>query len=182
MGAPTSSATIEFPASGIDDEIRELLEDEGVRFKERDPRELDYILELEFPHYDLETEIEAGIFHLYNCEARYGEFTELEQKLIEKKIPFDRVSRMDWGRVPGLRVFRPGDPNFDHFFPHDDEGAVVVSVAKVREIIKYPTPEETREYGNHIHYKKLTDLAAYLDQAFPTYPPLSDFVKEEDRE
>ena len=95
MGAPTSSANIEFPAAMIDGEIRKLLEEEGVRFK---PQAFGPGLELDSPAYDLDTEIEAGIFHLQNPEARYGEFYDLEELLVQKGLPFDRTSYMDWNR------------------------------------------------------------------------------------
>jgi hypothetical protein len=130
MSAPTSSATIEFPAAMIDGEIRKLLEEEGVRFK---PQTFGPSLELDYPAYDLDTEIEAGIFHLQNPEARYGEFYDLEELLVQKGLPFDRTSSMDWNRPPELRVFRPGEPPFDHYFPLDHEVyEPVVSVVKLR--------------------------------------------------
>jgi len=161
MGAPTSSATIEFPASAIDDEIRKLLEEEGVRFKPSPG------LELDSPAYDLETEInEDGIFFLNNPEARYGEFYDLEELFVQKGIPFDRTSYMDWNRPPELRVFRPGDPHFDHYFPLDSDAyEPVVSVTKIRELLALPMPTH--------------EIQAYLENLFPNYRPLTDWVKEE---
>ena len=163
MGAPTSSATIEFPAAMIDGEIRKLLEEEGVRFK---PQAFGPSLELDSPAYDLDTEIEAGIFRLQNPEARYGEFGELEELLIKKGVPFDRTSNMDWDRPPELRVFRPGEPNFNQYIPLDHEAyEPVVSVVKLRELLALPMPTH--------------EIQAYLEKDFPAYPPLTNWVKEE---
>jgi hypothetical protein len=168
MSAPTSSATIEFPAGRIDEQIRKLLEEEGVRFK---PQISSPGLELDSPAYDLETEIkEDGIFYLNNPEARYGEFSDLEELLVQKGIPFDRTSYMDWSRPPELRVFRPGDANFDYCFPLDSDGyEPVVSVAKIREFLAL---DDAGEEG-------ASAIRRYLEEEFPAYPPLKDCVIEE---
>ncbi len=163
MSAPTSSATIEFPAAMIDGEIRKLLEEEGVRFK---PQAFGPSLEMDSPAYNLDTEIEAGIFHLQNPEARYGEFYDLEELLVQKGLPFNRTSHMDWNRPPELRVFRPGEPTFNHYFPLDHEAyEPVVSVVKLRELLAMPMPTH--------------EIQAYLEKDFPAYPLLTDWVKEE---
>jgi len=163
MSAPTSSASIEFPAAMIDEEIRKLLEEEGVRFK---PQAFGPSLELDSPAYDLDTEIEEGIFHMQNPEARYGEFYDLEELLMQKGIPFDRTSAMDWNRPPELRVFRPGEPPFDHYFPLDHEAyEPVVSLGKLRELLALPMPTH--------------EIQAYLEKDFPAYPSLTDWGKEE---
>jgi len=163
MSAPTSSATIEFPAVRIDEEIRKLLEEEGVRFK---PQAFGPGLEFDSPAYDLETEVsEEGVFRLHNPEARYGEFYDLEEMLVQKGIPFDRTSSMDWNRPPELRVFRPGEPPFDHYFPLDHEAyEPVVSLEKLRELLALPMPTH--------------EIQAYLEKDFPAYPSLPDLVKE----
>jgi hypothetical protein len=160
MSAPTSPATIEFPASAIDEEIRKLLEEEGVRLKPGPG------LELDSPAYDLETEInEDGIFYLHNPEARYGEFYDLEEMIVQKGVPFDRTSSMDWNRPPELRVFRPGEPAFDHYFPLDHEAyEPVVSLGKLRELLALPMAAQ--------------EIQAYLEKDFPAYPSLTDWAKE----
>jgi hypothetical protein len=166
MSVPRSSARIEFPLSSIDDEIKELLLEEGVQFKEGS-REL--LLEPEDPLPYLEVEVEDGIFFMDNSEARYGEFKELEDLLIQKSIPFDRTSRMDWDRPPERRVFRPGQPAFDHYFPLDHEAfEPVVSVVKMRELIAIVDAGE----------QEASAIRKYLNDLFPTYPPLADWVKE----
>jgi hypothetical protein len=165
MSAPTSPATIEFPAAMIDEEIRKHLENEQyVRFKPQmfgsGP------LEIEGSDRDGDVEIDKGIFHLHDSEARYGEFYDLEELLIQKGIPLDRASYMDWNRPPELRVFRPGEPPFDHYFPLDHEAyEPVVSVVKIRELLALPMPTH--------------EIQAYLEKEFPAYPPLTDWVKKE---
>jgi hypothetical protein len=170
MSAPTSSATIEFPAARIDEEIRKLLEEEGVRFK---PHISGPGLELDSPAYDLETEIkEDGVFYLNNPEARYGEFSDLEELLVQKGIPFDRTSYMDWNRPPQLRVYRPGGPNLNLYIPLDADGyEPVVSVAKIREFLALDDAGE----------EAASAIRRYLEEEFPAYPPLTDGVMEEAR-
>jgi len=161
MSSPTSSANIKFPATATTDEkIRNLLEEEGVRFKETG--------DLGDPLYDLDVEVEDGIFSLQN-ETAYGEFGDLEDLLIEKGIPFDRTSNMDWNCPPRLRVFRPGAfdrPNYDHIYSLDADGyEPVVSVVKIRELLSLPMPTH--------------EIQVYLEKHFPAYPPLTDWVKED---
>lgn len=156
MSAPESSATIKFPAAMIDSDVRKALEECGVKFEGDIPKGVTE------PFKELEVEIEEGIFHLHDSQARYGEFDDLERLLIEKKIPFDRRSFMDWDRPPVLRVFRPGDPPFDHTFELDSEGhETVINVEEVRERLGDPEA-----------------LLQYLNENFPSYPPLADYVKE----
>ncbi|MGO9177208.1 MAG: hypothetical protein ACLQED_13890 [Desulfobaccales bacterium] len=165
MSTPRFSATIEFPASKIDSEIRELLEEEGVRFK---PQIFGTSLELDSPQYDLDTEINKhGIFRLHNPEARYGEFEDLELAFVTKGIPFDRESGMDWNSPPAIRIFRPGPPVFDQTDSTPDGYEEVVSVSKIRELLA--TDDAGEEAASNIR--------RYLDEAFPSYPPLIDFVK-----
>lgn len=162
MGAPESSATIKFPASLIDSEIRKELEEYGVNFKEADLREQEHELDLEETIMgDLEAEIEDGIFRLHDSSARYGEFEGFETMLIEKEIPFDRRSSMDWDRPPTLRVYRP--KKMDLNIPLDaDADEPVVSVQAIREVASMGIMGAVKNY---------------LDEHFPAYPPLTDWVK-----
>jgi len=179
MGAPGYSGTIEFPARFIDTEIKELLAKQyEVRFKEPDPRELEPELELEETVYgEIEVKIVDGVFFFHDGEARYGEFYELEELLVAKGVPFDRESGMDWNAPPAIRIFRPGPPVFDHTDSTPDGYDEVVSVSKIREIIKGKL-EDGKEVGLAA-YKKIINLMAHLDEAFPAYPPLKHFVNEE---
>ena len=168
MSAPTSSATIEFPAAMIDEEVRKHLENEQcIRFKPQmfGPGPL----EIDGSDKDGDVEIEKGIFHFHDSEARYGEFNDLEELLVKKGIPFDRTSSMDWDRPPELRVYRPGEPTFNHYFPLDHEAyEPVVSVVKLRELL---TLDDAGE-------ESASAIRRFLDEDFPAYPPLTDWVKK----
>jgi hypothetical protein len=54
----------------------------------------------------------------------------------------------------------------------------VVSVREIRERLS-GKQEEGDDVGLTA-YKKLIDLQAFLDNQFPAYPPLADYVKEAD--
>jgi hypothetical protein len=187
MSVPRSSASIEFPFSLIDSEIRKVLEDEGVNFKPRvfgPIMELDEVsgnsLELDSPLYDLETEInEEGIFRLHNPEARYGEFGDLEELLVKKGIPFDRDSAPDWQRPAVLRVFRPasGDlPVFDQEIAQDESIEVVARIRGILGKMKYSPPADSMSEWD----KALRAIMNYLEEVSPTnYQSLEDWVKQE---
>ena len=163
MGAPTSSATIEFPVSLIDTDIWEELKEEGVRGEFKGDS-----LDLDSPSYDMETEVEGGIFRLHNPEARYGEFNDLEELFMAKGIPFDRESGMDWNRPPERRVYRPAreglNAQIDDYVDLNQDGEEVVTVAAIREVAEMGVMGAVKNY---------------LNKEFPTYPPLTPWVKDE---
>ena len=172
MSAPQYSGTIEFPAKFIEGEIKELLaEHYEVRFKEPDPREQDHELELQDAVFDeSEVKIVDGIFFFHDGEARYGEFYELEDLLVKKGIPFDRESGMDWNAPPAIRIYRPGPPAFDHTDSTPDSYDEVVSVSKLRELLAI---DDAGEYA-------ASAIRRFLDESFPSYRPLADYVTEAD--
>ena len=180
MSAPQYSGTIEFPARFIDNEIKELLAEQyEVRFKESDPRVQDHELELQDTVFgEIEVKIVDGVFFFHDGESRYGEFYELEDLLVKKGIPFDRESGMDWNSPPAIRIFRPGPPVIDHTDSTPDSYDEVVSVREIRERLS-GKQEEGDDVGLTA-YKKLIDLLAFLDNQFPAYPPLADYVTEAD--
>ena len=160
MSSAASWATIEFPVTAIDEEIKALLEYYNVEFEGLSP----------IPNDDEpRVEVEGGIFNLHDDDVNYGEFYEVEAKLVEKNIPFDRETGMEWSISPHLRVFRPGPPVFDHRYPKDDDGTVVVSVEAIREILAIDDAGE----------EAASTIQRYLDDHFPSYPPLTDWVKSE---
>lgn len=171
MSAPTSSATIKFPFSMIDAEIQKNLEEEGVRFK---PQIFGPSLELDNPLHDLEVEVEEDILSLHNSEARNGEFSDLENLLVEKGIPFDRQSNMDWNCPPCLVVFRPKSDDREEiklWIPlSPDSYEAVVPVAAIWEIVNAYA-------GDTMRHQLYGALTYYLSVNFPDYPPLSDWVK-----
>ncbi|MBM4302108.1 MAG: hypothetical protein FJ121_11410 [Deltaproteobacteria bacterium] len=145
---------LEFPAALIDAEVTEALQEEGVEMDKLDPSEScdDYAW------------IEDGIFTLEDSEARYGCWEDLENLLRLKGIPFDRESSGYYEFIPERAIFRPGandTPPRDLVFLLCD-GAPIVEVEKIRNLLAQGAEAVT----------------AYLDDHFPHYPPLSDYVKE----
>ena len=167
MGGPTAWVTIEFPVAAIDEEIKGLLEDLYVKFDGLTPIE-------NGRNEEPGTEIEDGIFNLHDSDVNDGEFPVLEAKLKEKGIPFDRQTGMDWGISPCTRIYRPGPPEFDHYYPQDDDGEMVVSVEKIWELLA----TKSRFRGGSDAEAAANAIFKYLDAHFPLYPPLSDYVKE----
>ncbi len=142
-------ARLEFPAASMDAEVRAALEAEGVDLDNLDPSGScdDYAC------------IEKGIFTLEDCQARYGQFEDLENTLVLKKIPFDRESAGYCEFIPELRVYRP-EMDRDMTFLLCD-GEPVVSVEMVRSQLRVGA----------------FALEAYLNEAFPAYPPLVAYVQ-----
>ncbi|MCL4502385.1 MAG: hypothetical protein M1438_11125 [Deltaproteobacteria bacterium] len=146
------SGSIEFPAAAMDGEIKSLLEEEGVEFE---PLRA---------NYDISVQIEQGLFYMHNPEANWGQFEELEAMLRRKGIPFDRDTSSYFDYTPERVIFRPatnGNPAQDLTFALS-EGEPVIEVQTIRDLV--PIGIEA--------------IQAYLDEHFPFYPPLSDFVKE----
>ena len=163
MSTPRSWARIEFPESLIDDEIREKLgEDYETQFNE-DGTLKDW--------HGADIEIEVGIFTLEDGEARYGEFEDLETLLKMKGIPFDRETGMDWQQPPCRQIYRParnGQAEVDEHIQLNSDGEVVVSVAAIREVMAHSNTKRGAAFA----------IEEYLDDHFPAYPPLTDWVKE----
>lgn len=159
MGLPRSWAKIEFPANHLDDaEIKKQLAD-YYQYQEIMYQEI------------MEPDIENGIFILEDGEAVCGEFEELEALLIDKEIPFDRYTAMDWQSPPVLRIYRPAHEilrgvhciQMDLFIPLNDNDEPVVAVESIRKLL--------------VQDDAAAAIRRYLDDEY-TYPPLADWVKE----
>jgi hypothetical protein len=173
-------ARIEFPAHLIDEDVKAALEREGVEFDANGPVE---------PESDTEISVDDGIFSLSDPEVAWGQFVDLESLLKKKGIPFDRESGQAYEYTPEAVIFRPGingnPPQDLHFLLC--EGQPIVEVQKIRELLQ-GKPDEAFDGATEMQdevdriglvaYQKLIDLVAYLDEHFPAYPPLSDYVKE----
>jgi hypothetical protein len=148
---------IEFPARMIDVELREALELEGAEFENGN------LIEKRNQVYGPEIYVDDGIFTLDDQEADYGMFSDLEDLLRKKGIPFDRQSGQAYDYTPELVIFRPapdGAPALDlTLLLHDDEP--IVSVREIRELVP----------------QGIEAVTAYLDRHFPAYPPLRDYVR-----
>ena len=150
--------TIEFPVSALKDaEIRQAAEEEGVTFDGDEPG----------AQYDDEVQVNDGIFLYTAPEIRNGMFDDLERVLKMKGIPFDRVSEGYYEYPAEQVIYRPamnGTPEQDATFPLlEDEP--VVNVAAIRELLNNDGAPASA-------------IQAYLDEHFPAYPPLTDWVKE----
>ncbi len=176
MSSATSSASIAFPATMIDQEIKKFLEDNyGVEFEPQmfGPGPLE-ILGANRQVGDAEFQILDQIFYL-NAEEEGGEFTDLEETLVKKGVPFDRESSMDWKRPPETRVFRPVNPPFDVCIPDDESSGPLVRLlmaAKAILPIALTYPLSSTMKG---------EFEAAIQEAesmHPDYPPLTDWVKE----
>jgi hypothetical protein len=159
MSSPEYSGTIEFPARFLDDEIKDCI----VEHYPADIALGDLV-----GLGDVEAKITDGIFLFHDSEARYGEFEELEKLLIQKGVPFDRESGMDWNAPACIRIYRPGPPVFEHIDVNPDGYDQVVSVHMLRVFLDIDDAGE--EAASAIRH--------YLDKKFPSYPPLADLVQE----
>ena len=150
--------TIEFPASALEiEEVRTAVIKEGVYFDHDGPQ----------AQFDNEVQINSGIFFLTEPEARYGCFEALEEALKDSGIPFDRDSEVFYDMTPERVIYRPekdSSPEQDLTFQLMD-GEPVVNVAAIRELLDNDGAPASA-------------IQAYLDEHFPTYPPLTDWVKE----
>jgi hypothetical protein len=148
---------IEFPARMIDPEVREALEGEGVEF------DGDNLVEKRMQTYDPEVYVDDGILSLDDQEASYGMFDDLERLLRKKGIPFDRQIGQAYEYTPERVIFRPAHndvPALDLTLPlFDDEPIVLL-----------------RDLRNLLP-QGIEAIRAYLDKEYPTYLPLSDYVK-----
>ena len=87
MSQPMSYATIKFPVHLIDKDIIQIMEEDyGVIFTHDDG------LVKASRFADIEVEVENDILRLHQ-EVPGGEYTELEDILMEKEIPFRKYSR-----------------------------------------------------------------------------------------
>jgi len=186
MSAPTSSATIMFPANHFDQEISRLLGKEyDIEFK---PQIFGPSREMEIARiYDaLEFAVQDGLIVFHNGEARYGEFYELEELLVKKGIPFDRESAMDYDRPPETRVFRPTNPPFDAHIPDDQSSGALKRLLKAAKAVMPAfnrgamTPAQRKEQGCVPMFwdEEAQELAAAIKEAeslLPSYAPLREW-------
>jgi hypothetical protein len=140
---------LEFPWQFIDQEVTEALKAEGVEMDNLDPS----------GHDDDSAWVEDGIFTMENSQARYGQFEELEDLLILKKIPFDRESGGLYEFIPERRIFRPSIDEDMVFLLCD--GKIALDLEEIRAQLSIG------EFA----------LQAYLNEKFPDYTPLRDYVE-----
>jgi hypothetical protein len=168
MSGPNAHAEIRFPASYLgDDEVRNFLAmEEDIIFDEEGNPHLEYYGD-DFAEIKESVDVTTGkvtarIFCLKNNEAPGGEFRELEELLVGKGIPFDRVTEPDWGVYPCRRAFRP--PSFDHTYYHDYDGEEIITVRVIRGLLLPATFEE----GTRSPLRRLALIEQALEAAAPS--------------
>lgn len=111
---------------------------------------------------------DRGITCYYDPFALNGEFSELEQALVERGYPFDRFSDGCDHIDPEVRHFRPGRNGktpVDIVFPGSNYiPAPIINVDYVKESLRKMSAEEFLEL---------------LEKEYPTIPPLFEFIEEE---
>ena len=98
----------------------------------------------------------------------YSQFEELEAMLRCKGIPFDRETSAYFDYTPERVIFRPatnGNPAQELTFTLS-EGEPMMEVQQIRDLLP----------------QGIEAIQAYLDEHFPSYPPLNDYVKAEQGE
>jgi hypothetical protein len=119
-------------------------------------------------NYDISVQIEQGLFYMHNPETNWGQFEELEAMLRCKGIPFDRETSAYFDYTPERVIFRPatnGNPAQELTFTLS-EGEPMMEVQQIRDLLP----------------QGIEAIQAYLDEHFPSYPPLNDYVKAEQGE
>jgi hypothetical protein len=82
---------------------------------------------------------DSGLLHFADCEAAWGEFTELEGWLREHNIPFQRQSSGKYEYDPCFVEFRPdlpGKGNRDRYMLTTQEGAPVVCHGEIEKALQ----------------------------------------------
>lgn len=144
---------IEFPVAMLDEDIREALEAVGVVFQNGRPVEV-----AEF------VEINEGIFRLEDSQAENGAFEDLEDTLEVAGVPFDRQSSEYFDYAAEKAIFRPGkngNPPLELSIMLSD-GEPFIKLSQLRELMA----------------QGIKAIRSYVNSNFPTYPPLSEYVKE----
>lgn len=105
-----------------------------------------------------------NISSFYDEMARYGMFEELEDFLIENKIPFDRYSSNYCEYLPCRKFYRPATDSQDEIVIEQvttENGSPFVETRELREILN---KEDAR-----------TELESLLKKHDPEIPSLNDF-------
>lgn len=122
-------------------------------------------------YYDNGFQVENGIFSLAHSDVGGGEYTEIEEYLVENKVPFDRYSEAnDHGAISHYRYFRPASEHsgmMDQVVPCDPDGGFSIPVDEIRTALT-----KTR------NYRQLSvSLRELLDRYNPQFPPLELYTK-----
>ena len=92
--------------------------------------ELEAMIDEYVREHEIEDSVVDGIFTLVSYEARWGEFEEIEEALVDAGIPFDRETAPDYGNPAFTVHFRPG------ITPTPQYVCDVIDVGEVKGLLK----------------------------------------------
>ncbi len=112
---------------------------------------------------------DTKLLHLYDDQARWGCFEELESWLVEHGISFDRQSEANYEFDGTLVSFRPAIGKIEHTATQDGNPTVrLAELERVRELLRAALAERSPE--------RVRAALAALDQAMgPEVSPLEPF-------
>jgi|MudIll2142460700_1097286.scaffolds.fasta_scaffold67830_4 hypothetical protein len=115
---------------------------------------------------------EDGTITLYDSEARYGEFPELESFLTAHGIPFDRTSEAKWEYDGEIVKFRPGHELY-HLLATQD-GETSITSEEIEEIAKRLDDVEglSKRALLDLVVQVRDDLRSVMAMDVPPVPPL----------
>lgn len=118
----------------------------------------------------------ADVLQLYNDDAPWGEFMDLEKFLVENGIGFDRFHEAKFDTNARLTQFRPGGKRVD--FNTSVEGHVVVPLRDVQHLrdelqkVHALLQKKRHEQGAQTLQDALESLATRLVEPSPPLPAL----------
>ncbi|WP_240416551.1 hypothetical protein [Paenibacillus periandrae] len=104
-----------------------------------------------------------NVYQFEDAEAINGEFSDLEEFLIEQGIPFDRKSVGFCEIQPEHRIFRPGI--IDRVLIQNNAGETYITTDFLRLVLQQQIPAE----------EMVILIQAMVDKADPTYPDLMNY-------
>lgn len=84
-----------------------------------------------------EAEVEGDVFLGSDPETPWGKFDDLENKLIELGVAFDRRMEGKYEYDPQVRCFRPGKRGMDRAVQTDQGGDAVVYIRDLEEMARH---------------------------------------------
>jgi hypothetical protein len=115
---------------------------------------------------------ENGTITLYDSEARYGEFPELEAFLIDHGIPFDRLSEAKWEYDGEVVKFRPVHELYHLLATQDGETSITSEeIEEIAKRLDYVDGLSKRELLDLVVQVR-DDLRSVMGMDVPPVPPL----------
>ncbi|WP_145949590.1 hypothetical protein [Paenibacillus sp. Y412MC10] len=111
-----------------------------------------------------EFEESLACLQMEDANAVNGEFSALEEYLVEQGIPFDRTSEGFNEIHPEKRIFRPA--LIDKVIIGDNDGDAYIKTDDLRKVLTEDKPPEDI----------LKDIQALVDEKDPLYPPIREYT------